>query len=150
MPNRIALVVLLVALIGCAKQEQAAKDTNSPPELSSTIDRPEETKLEQKTSLAELQSNHQLKAYPEAHEEAAEVFKRGDGGTKFVVYFSTGDDSRTVTEFYKKELGDGKTDSKGAGTSMGMTKADGSVIVVAEPGVKGAKVKVTLISYTKS
>jgi hypothetical protein len=148
--QRFALVVLLLTAFGCSKEVSKPEATNQPPELSSTVDRPEETKLDTKTSLADLEKNHELKAYTGAIEDSAEVFKRGDGGTKYVVIFSTKDDSKKVTEFYKKELGDGKTDSKGVGTSMGMTKANGSVIVIAEPAENGAKVKVTLISYTKS
>ena len=151
MLRRVAVLMSLVALLGCSKEEQHTHETaNKPPELSSTVDRPVETKLDQKTSLADLEKNHALKAFPGAAEESVEVFKRGDGGTKFVVQFTTKDDSKKVTEFYKKELGDGKTDAKGVGTSMGMTKANGSVIVIAEPAGTGAKVKVTLISYTKS
>lgn len=151
MLRRIAVLISLAALLGCSKEEQHTHETgNQPPEISSTIDRPAETKLDQKTSLAELEKNHALKSYPGASEESAEVFKRGDGGTKYVVTFASKDDSKKVTAFYKTELGDGKTDAKGVGTSMGMTKADGSVIVIAEPAGTGSKVKVTLISYTKS
>ncbi len=142
--------VLLLALVGCAKEEQATISTNSPPELSSTVDRPEESKLDQTTSLAELEKVHQLKAYPGGSEVSNEVLKRGDGGTKFVVYFTTKDDTKKVTEFYKNELKDGKTDAKGVGTSLGMTKANGSVMMIAEPAEDGSKVKVTLISYNKS
>lgn len=150
MLQRIALLVVLLAAFGCSKEVAKPEATNQPPEISTTLDRPEETKLETKTSLQDLEKNHQLKAYAGASEGAAEVFKRGDGGTKFVVEFTTTDDSKKVTDFYKNELGDGKTDAKGVGTSMGMTKANGSVIVVSEPAGTGAKVKVTLISYTKS
>ena len=132
---------MLLAAFGCSKEVAKPEATNQPPEISATLDRPEETKLETKTSL---------QAYAGASEGSAEVFKRGDGGTKFVVEFTTTDDSKKVTDFYKNELGDGKTDAKGVGTSMGMTKANGSVIVVSEPAGTGAKVKVTLISYTKS
>jgi hypothetical protein len=66
------------------------------------------------------------------------------------VFFTTADDTKKVTDFYKAELGDGKVDAKGVGTSMGMTKADASVIAITEPADKGSKVKITLISYAKS
>jgi len=148
--QRFVLLVVLLTAFGCAREASKPVTANQPPELSSNVDRPEETKLDQKTSLENLDKDHELKAYAGATETTGEVFKRGDGGTKFVVEFTTKDDSKKVTEFYKKELGDGKTDAKGIGTSMGMTKANGSVIVIAEPAGTGAKVKVTLISYTKS
>lgn len=151
MALRFVLVFVLLTLLGCSgEKSEVSAASAAPPEISSTLDRPEETKLDQKTSLANLDQDHGLKAYPGASEVSAEVFKRGDGGTKYVVQFTTKDSTKKVTEFYKQELKDGKVDDKGVGTSMGMTKANGSVIAIAEPGENGAKVKITLISYSKS
>lgn len=136
-------------MVGCAKQEvQNAQGANQPPELSSTVDKPEETKLDQKTTLAELESKHKLKAYPNASAEASEVYKRGDGGTKFVVTFTTKDAPQKVADFYQAEGLDSKV-VDGVATSMGMTKADASVILVAKAGQNGTLVKITAISYDK-
>ena len=152
MLSRFFPLLAVFVLVGCSQSPApaTAPEANKPPELSSTIDKPEETKLDQTTSLTELEAKHKLKAYAGAKELSAEVFKRGDGGTKFVVFFTTADDTKKVTDFYKAELGDGKVDAKGVGTSMGMTKADASVIAITEPADKGSKVKITLISYSKS
>ena len=95
------------------------------------------------TTLGEASQKAGLKPYPGSEKASGDLFKRGDGGFKDDITFSTPDSVQKVNDFYKAQGLDAKAGPVG-GSAMGPTKGGANIIVMFER--KGDKTEVSFKS----
>ncbi len=139
MSRYLVLAILILSIVGCGQSPQG---TNMPSKMDAgavTYDKPTEEKSGT-TTMKELCEKAGLKIYPGSEAATGVVYKRGDGGAKDEVTFTTSDSIEKVASFFKDE----GLDTSVPAAPIGQT-SKGAQIMVSVKTVEG-KSEVTIKS----
>jgi hypothetical protein len=146
MTRFVILALVLFVSVGCGNQvEQNVPATNKMD--SATYVRPAAEKIGS-TTMKEFSVAAGLKPYPSSETATGEKFTHGDGVTKHVITFPTGDSLDKIAAFYRAE----GMDIKNPALPIGATKLGAQVMIsISANEPKGNIVKITgLVSNKKS
>jgi len=148
MSRTLILFVIALALVGCGNDAAVTNNADGAKNIDSvTFDKPTEEKIGS-ISMKSLCEKAGIKPYPGSDVATGDSYKRGDGGYKDDVKFTTEDSVDKVAAHFKEQGLDTKVLSTEA-SSMGPTKAGANVIVSMIRSGKETQVTIKSVHYDK-